>query len=150
MTENLRRYARTCKRFVVLMVLVGLAFGFRAAAGDEGWKKYPYQPDGTKIAFPRDEGTHKSDPSVTMEWWYVSFHLEVPSSGREYAVMVAFFKEIRGRSMRLFNITSLGKGRMHTATAIGRLKSVEGRLDAFSVPGPGQSRQARRARHPGA
>jgi predicted secreted hydrolase len=140
MTENLPEHARTYRRFAVLTVLLGFAFGSWSAAGDEHWKRYPYQPDGTKIEFPRDEGTHKSDPSVKMEWWYVSFHLKAPSSGREYAVMVAFFKEIRGYSMRLFNITSHSEGKMHTATAVGRLKSAEGRLDITHASDHGSDR----------
>lgn len=124
-----QRAVGTYRRFAVLTVLLGFAFGSWSAAADDDWKRYPYQPNGTKIEFPRDEGTHKSDPSVTMEWWYVSFHLKVPSSGRRYAVMVSFFKEFRGHSLRLFNITSPREDRMYTATTAGRLKSAEGRLD---------------------
>ncbi|OGV83553.1 MAG: hypothetical protein A3K19_19815 [Lentisphaerae bacterium RIFOXYB12_FULL_65_16] len=100
----------------------------RAVAAPE-WQKYPYHPAGTDIEFPKDEGTHQADLSVTMEWWYVSCHIEEPGTGKQYAVMVAYFKELMGHSLRLFDISAVAEGRMHTATQHGTLQAKPGLLD---------------------
>jgi len=99
------------------------------AAGNVDWKRYPYCPKGTEIEFPRDEGTHKSDSTVTMEWWYVNLHLEDPVTKAQYSVMVAFFKKILGHSLRLFDITSVAESKMYTGTADGALIDKAGKLD---------------------
>ncbi|MEA2013037.1 MAG: lipocalin-like domain-containing protein [Verrucomicrobiota bacterium] len=92
------------------------------------WKKYPYKPNGTKIVFPKDEGSHHTDPSVTMEWWYTNFTLN-DSSGKSYSVMICFFKPVIGISLRLFNISTSDNNKIYTATKIGFLASKEGSLD---------------------
>jgi hypothetical protein len=32
------------------------------------WKHYPYQPPGTEIIFPTDEGSHETS-EFPIEWW---------------------------------------------------------------------------------
>ena len=113
----------------VLAGVCGLGWACAHAADNEDWRRYPFRPQGTQIEFPKDEGTHKADTSVTMEWWYVTFHLTDPSSKKQYSVMAAFFKEAFGRSLRLFDISSLSDARMYAATTAGALDAKPGQLD---------------------
>jgi len=54
----------------------------------QSWNIYPYNPVGSKISFPADEGRHSSEPS---EWWYTSGHLTGSSSGKHYSYMLSYF-----------------------------------------------------------
>ena len=54
----------------------------------QGWKTYPYSPEGSLISFPYDEGQH---PEEAIEWWYTAGHLTGSSSGTQYSYMLSYF-----------------------------------------------------------
>ncbi len=67
------------------------------------WRSYPYEPEGTSIRFPRDEGAHYvTDYEVTMEWWYTIFHL-TDGRGHQFSIMTTFFMPQAGAAFRPFN-----------------------------------------------
>jgi predicted secreted hydrolase len=54
----------------------------------QGWKNYPYTPEGSTITFPKDEGYH---PEESIEWWYTAGHLVGDSTGVQYSYMLSYF-----------------------------------------------------------
>ncbi|TFH33516.1 MAG: carotenoid 1,2-hydratase, partial [Bacteroidia bacterium] len=54
----------------------------------QAWKSYPYEPDGSLIKFPVDEGRHPSEP---IEWWYTAGHLTGATTGKHYSYMLTYF-----------------------------------------------------------
>ena len=97
------------------------------------WKHYPYHPPGTKIEFPKDEGSHFSQPPTCMEWWYAFFHVTSQRTAKKYTVIVAFFYDIytnRFTNVRFFHITNVTERTVISDTIyVGRLTSKEGYLD---------------------
>lgn len=93
------------------------------------WRAYPYQPAGSDILFPRDEGAHyPSDTEVTMEWWYTIYHLVTPE-GRHFSIMSTFFMPQLDIAFRPFNITDVATGQMWDTSEWGSLGASEEHLD---------------------
>ena len=90
------------------------------------WEHYPYNPGGTTISFPKDEGKH--DPFLTypVEWWYANFHLIGSNTGTEYGAFVAFFKSFQ---FRVFSISDLSEQKMYTNVRFGRIFASDEKLD---------------------
>jgi len=99
-----------------------LILSFNNLSPAQGWKSYPYHPDGTLIYFPRDEGSHPEfKPGSGTEWWYVNLHLQGDSSHHDYSAMVAYFNY----NFRIFNITDETDQDFHSFTNIGLLSVSE-------------------------
>lgn len=93
------------------------------------WRAYPYEPAGTDIRFPVDEGAHYVDDlSVTMEWWYTIYHLTT-AEGREFSVMSTFFMPQLQIAYRPFNITDVHTGQMFDSDEWGSLEARTGHLE---------------------
>ena len=52
------------------------------------WKTYPYSPEGGIFTFPGDEGHHPED---SVEWWYITGHLQGMETGTRYSFMLTYF-----------------------------------------------------------
>ena len=52
------------------------------------WNQYPYEPTGTDLTFPADEGYHPGEP---VEWWYTVGHVTGDVTGTEYSYMLTYF-----------------------------------------------------------
>lgn len=52
------------------------------------WNTYPYEPAGTALTFPADEGYHPGEP---VEWWYTVGHVTGDVTGDEYSYMLTYF-----------------------------------------------------------
>src|SRR4030043_2187735 len=74
------------------------------------WKHYPFQPPGTDIVFPTDEGAHDTT-QFPIEWWYANFHLTGQTTGQEYGSFVAFYKIQSSvadkKEVRIFSISDI-------------------------------------------
>ncbi len=93
------------------------------------WRAYPYEPAGTDIRFPADEGAHYVDDlSVTMEWWYTIYHLTT-AGGREFSVMTSFFMPQLDIGYRPFNITDVQTGQMFDSDEWGTLEAATDHLE---------------------
>lgn len=81
----------------------------------QSWKTYPYQPQGSAIIFPTDEGWH---PSAPMEWWYLNAHFIGLSTNDEYSLMLSYFYVpiIQTDGMRLINISNDSKDEFYHQT----------------------------------
>jgi len=96
------------------------------------WKHYPYQPPGTDIIFPTDEGSHDIS-QFPIEWWYANFHLTGQSTGQEYGSFVAFYK-IQSpfadkKEVRIFSISDIESEEIYTNVQIGVLTASNNHLD---------------------
>lgn len=97
------------------------------------WRAYPYQPAGSDILFPRDEGAHyTSDPAVTMEWWYTIFHVQ-SLSGRRFSIMTTFFMPQIDMSFRPFNLIDVDNAVRFDGGEWGELEAGQGSLDLVYV-----------------
>jgi predicted secreted hydrolase len=76
------------------------------------WQHYPYTIPGTAISFPTDDGKHMPFSEFPIEWWYGNYHLTSTSTGKQYAVWVAFFKFPQ---MVLMSVTDLQTGVTYSA-----------------------------------
>jgi len=103
------------------MTLIAVLLVTACASGPE-WKKYPYQPTGSKVRFHDDEGAHKE---AKTEWWYANYHLTGKDSGKKYGAMVAYFNN----DFRLFSITDETEGKYYPMFANGTLGSSSGKLE---------------------
>ncbi len=93
------------------------------------WRAYPYEPAGTDIRFPDDEGAHYPDDlGVTMEWWYTIYHLTT-TEGRQFSVMNTYFMPQLDIAYRPFNITDVQTGEMFDSDEWGTLVGQVGHLD---------------------
>ena len=61
---------------------------FISSAFSQGWKNYPYTPEGSLITFPDDEGRHSGE---VIEWWYTAGLVTGNSSGNRYSYMLSYF-----------------------------------------------------------
>lgn len=92
-----------------------------------GWHEYPYNPPGTNIDFPEDEGKHNPLTTYPIEWWYANFHLTGEATGEDYGAFIAFFKQ---PMMRLFAISDLDEQQYYShAKLAGILVSSTTELD---------------------
>ncbi len=106
------------------------------------WRSYPYDPAGTEIRFPRDEGAHYvTDYSVSMEWWYTIFHLQ-SLDGRRFSIMTTFFMPQAGAAFRPFNFIDVEAGERSDGGEWGSLDASEEFLDLVyhsDIPGEPES-----------
>jgi len=96
----------------VLFTLLTLSF-FSSFSQD--WKSYPYNPVGSQISFPDDEGHHIDEP---IEWWYSTGHLTGNTSGKNYSYILSYFYyPYQGfDGFRIFNITNEDSGEKYFDT----------------------------------
>jgi len=96
------------------------------------WKHYPYQPPGTEIIFPTDEGSHETS-TFPIEWWYANFHLTGQTTGREYGSFIAFYKIessiAEKKEVRIFSISDIASEKTYTNVQIGALTASPDHLD---------------------
>lgn len=80
----------------------------------QDWKTFPYQPAGSRISFPKDEGRHASEP---IEWWYTAGHL-VSASGKTYSYMLTYFYYPASSfdGFRIMNLTDDATGTFYQDT----------------------------------
>jgi len=81
----------------------------------QGWKNYPYIPDGSLISFPADEGHH---PEESIEWWYTAGHLKGNNSGTRYSYMLTYFyfPAYGFDGFRILNLNNDDTGQFYTET----------------------------------
>lgn len=75
--------SRIWQRHILLLIVL-----FAIKASPQTWKTYPYQPQGSIISFPEDEGFHFDEP---VEWLYVNGHITGKNTGDEYSFMLSYF-----------------------------------------------------------
>jgi len=71
----------------VFLFSIGLLFCMSEGIS-QSWKQYPYQPEGSAISFPVDEGRHREEP---IEWWYIAGHLKGNVTGTPFSFMLTYF-----------------------------------------------------------
>lgn len=71
-------------RLLLLLLFSALIFNSNA----QPWKVYPYQPEGSLVGFPEDEGFHPEEP---VEWWYINGTLTGETTGKDYSFMISYF-----------------------------------------------------------
>ncbi len=70
------------QRFILLLIF------FTVKAYPQEWKTYPYQPSGSVLNFPKDEGFHFDE---SIEWLYINGHVTGKNTGNEYSFLLAYF-----------------------------------------------------------
>lgn len=82
----------------------------------QDWKTYPYEPNGSKIVFPMDEGRHVNEPE---EWWYTTGHVTGETTGNHYSYMLTYFyhPELIFDGFRILNISNDDTGDFRPETA---------------------------------
>jgi predicted secreted hydrolase len=99
---------------------------------EPSWKQYPYQPPGTQIMFPTDEGSHETS-EYPIEWWYANFHLIGQKTGHEYGAFLAFYKIqssiAEKKEVRIFSISDISNEKTYTNVQIGTLTASSDHLD---------------------
>ena len=81
----------------------------------QDWKVFPYNPSGSKISFPVDEGRHVLEP---IEWWYTSGHLTSATQGKTYSFMITYFYYPANTfdGFRILNVTDDATGKFYQDT----------------------------------
>ncbi|HRP33760.1 MAG TPA: lipocalin-like domain-containing protein [Agriterribacter sp.] len=81
----------------------------------QDWKTFPYQPAGSAVSFPKDEGRHRSEP---IEWWYNSGQLKGVRSGKTYSYMLSYFYYPASSfdGFRILNIADDASGEVYQET----------------------------------
>ncbi|MCC6288948.1 MAG: T9SS type A sorting domain-containing protein [Chitinophagaceae bacterium] len=81
----------------------------------QDWKTFPYQPAGSAISFPKDEGRHTTEP---IEWWYNSGQLKGNNSGKTYSYMLTYFYYPASiyDGFRILNIIDDASGKVYEET----------------------------------
>lgn len=81
----------------------------------QSWKVYPYQPEGSLLAFPADEGYH---PAEAVEWWYMNGTLTGETTGKSYSFMISYFHVpmFGFDGFRIFNLADETTGEFFTET----------------------------------
>lgn len=94
------------KQIYVLLAIIMLPFLY---VHSQDWKSYPYEPEGSLISFPVDEGRHTSEP---VEWWYSIGHLKGETTGTNYSYMLTYFymNYPPYQGFRIFNVTNEDNG----------------------------------------
>ena len=82
----------------------------------QDWKTYPYEPAGSKVHFPADEGRHSAEPE---EWWYTTGHVTGETTGKHYSYMLTYFyhPELIFDGFRVLNISDDDAGNFIEETA---------------------------------
>ncbi|MBR9997776.1 MAG: T9SS type A sorting domain-containing protein [Cyclobacteriaceae bacterium] len=82
----------------------------------QSWKVYPYNPQGSLLSFPEDEGRHEGEP---IEWWYTSGHLTGGTTGNQYSFMVSYFyyPAYGYDGFRIFNLSNENTGEFYNNTS---------------------------------
>ena len=70
------------------LILIIISITIWPSLFSQSWKSYPYEPAGSLVSFPVDEGRHGAEP---VEWWYTSGHLTGETTGKEYSYMLTYF-----------------------------------------------------------
>lgn len=99
------------KRILAPVLLWMLPFSSFA----QDWKTYPYEPEGSRVIFPRDEGRHSAEPE---EWWYTTGHVTGETTGNHYSYMLSYFyhPELVFDGFRILNISNDATGEFLNAT----------------------------------
>lgn len=94
---------------IIMLVLASLH------SFSQDWKVYPYQPSGSLISFPADEGRHSSEP---LEWWYTAGHLTGTTTGKTYSYMLTYFYYPAASfdGFRILDITDDAAGKFYQET----------------------------------
>ncbi|MCF8258797.1 MAG: hypothetical protein K9J06_14670 [Flavobacteriales bacterium] len=81
----------------------------------QAWNQYPYEPAGTALTFPADEGHHPGEP---VEWWYTIGHVTGDVTGTEYTYMLTYFyyPTLGLDGFRIFNLADDDTGEFHAET----------------------------------
>lgn len=81
----------------------------------QDWKTYPYQPEGSLISFPKDEGRHSREP---IEWWYTIGHVKGAVTGNNYTYMLTYFYTVYPpyQGFRIFNVSNDDTGEFYEET----------------------------------
>jgi predicted secreted hydrolase len=129
---------KTIVSFIIVMIIIIPIIPVQAEINKDQyhpeayWKHYPYQPPGTEIIFPTDEGSHETS-DYPIEWWYVNFHLTGQTTGREYGSFVAFYKikssVAEKKEVRIFSISDIASEETYTNAQIGTLTTSTDHLD---------------------
>jgi len=87
------------------LLITFVSFLLFSAATAQEWKTYPYDPDGSVISFPMDEGVHNTEPS---EWWYTIAHVTGETTGTNYTFMLTYFNYSYAGfdGFRIFNLSN--------------------------------------------
>ena len=99
----------------------------------QDWKLFPYQPTGSLISFPADEGRHPSQP---VEWWYTSGHLTGNNSGKTYSYMLTYFyyPVLNFDGFRILNLTDDAIGKFYQdATPVNYTSMATDHLDIHAT-----------------
>ena len=90
--------------------IVSIGFLFFISLGySQSWKTYPYQPEGSLLIFPEDEGRHEGEP---IEWWYTSGYLTGETTGTLFSYMISYFyyPSFGYDGFRIFNLSNEDNG----------------------------------------
>jgi predicted secreted hydrolase len=81
----------------------------------QSWNQYPYEPSGTNLTFPDDEGHHPGEP---VEWWYTIGHVTGDVTGTKYTYMLTYFyyPTLGLDGFRIFNLADDDSGVFHAET----------------------------------
>jgi predicted secreted hydrolase len=95
-----------------LLFAIYLTFSI-ISAYSQSWKTYPYEPEGSLVTFPADEGRHEQE---SIEWWYTSGYLTGEVTGTLYSYMVSYFYyEAYGYDgFRIFNLSNEISGQFYS------------------------------------
>jgi len=100
------------------------------------WKQYPYEPPGTEIVFPDDEGSHNGE--YTVEWWYANFLLTGQDTGNQYGAFIAFYLIQSGFAenleIRFLSISDIANEFTYTNAKIGTLSASTDYFDLCFTP----------------
>jgi len=143
LTAFLRNYGHRLKfigelllLLVLLIFIVNLNFEVNWAnlwshehSNVAGWKHYPYNPPGTEITFPRDEGLH---PSNTTEWQIFYINL-TGDNACNYSLITSYdrYGTFTNMFITLLNYTS---GERYTAEMTGVVYGEEYFLNFMFKP----------------
>ncbi len=97
------------------LTLAIMALFISCSVNAQWWKQYPYQPSGSSLAFPADEGHHPSEP---VEWWYTVAHVTGDSTGTPYTYMFTnfYYPQFTFDGFRIFNLANDLTGEFYTET----------------------------------
>jgi predicted secreted hydrolase len=81
-------------------------------AYNQNWKTYPYQPPGSVLSFPEDEGFHFDE---AIEWYYINGHVTGRNTGNEYSFMLSYFymPAYGFDGFRIFNLANETSNQFH-------------------------------------
>jgi predicted secreted hydrolase len=92
------------------------------------WTRYPYQPKGTTIRFPEDEGVHV----CTKEWWYLNFNM-IGDNGKAYDIVIDYVR-LREEQGREISLTDAADEIFYNSLDVGDLAVDNGKLNlSFST-----------------